>query len=79
MNWDRRDGDLALHVLMGFEMAAGEGGEVALRLEFAKVQEQMTGHSPPAAEQLVMTAETADALAMELMAVANRARGAASN
>ena len=75
MTLDRRDdGELKLHVLIGYEMAAGEGGEVALRLEFAKVQEQLTGHAPPAAEQLVMTADAAEAMGMQLVAVAAGAR-----
>lgn len=80
MNWTRRpDGDLQLVPLMGYGMAAGESGEVALRLEFAKAQEQLTGHAPPAAEQIVMTADNAEALAMELLAVVRRARGEPSN
>lgn len=80
MNWSRRpDGEMQLAPLTGYAMAAGEGGEVALRLEFAKVQEQLTGHTPPASEQLVMTADNAEALAMELLTVARRGRGDATN
>ena len=80
MNWRTRpDGDLDLSVLTGFELAAGEGREVAIRLEHAVVQEQLDGQRPPEAVQLVMTAAAAEALAAELMAVVHRSRGDTPN
>ena len=78
--WDRRqDGELNLTVLMSFELAVGEGQEVAVRIEHATTQEELFEQAPPKAVQLVMDADAADALAADLILAANRARGAASN
>ena len=72
MNWTRRpNGELKL--------AAGEGGKLAVRLEHAETQEQLTGHAPQVTAQLVMNAEAAEALGIELIATANRLRDVASN
>lgn len=80
MRWiTRPDGELKLSVLMGFELASASGDAVALRLEHAETQDQLKQHAPPATAQIVMKPDAAEALGMELIAAANRARGAASN
>ena len=80
MNWNRRpEGELKLSVLMGFELASADGAAVAVRLEHAETQDQLKQQAPAASAQLVMKPDAAEALGMELIAAANRARGVASN
>lgn len=80
MTWQRRpDGELKLSVMMRFELASATDGAVAVRLEHAETQDQLKQHAPPATAQIVMKPDAAEALGMELIAAANRARGAASN
>lgn len=80
MTWQRRaDGELKLSVLMGFELASAGGDAVAVRLDHAETQDQLNQHAPPTSAQLVMKPDAAEALGMELIAAAQRARGTASN
>ncbi len=77
MTWDRRDdGELQLVVLKGFEMAVAEGEALALRVEFAEVQEQLRDEMAPSAKQLVMSLDVAEALGHQLVEQARIARAA---
>ena len=70
-DWERKpDGDLKLSVLVAYDMAAGEGEAVALRIQHAVVQEQLDGDMIPHHVQLVMSAEAAAELGKDLTAAA---------
>ena len=76
MKWDYRDdGDLQLVVLQGFEIAVAEGEALALRVEFAEVQEQLRGDMGASAKQLLMSPTMAEALGLMLL---EQARAAAN-
>jgi len=75
MEWERRsDGDLKMAILRNAEMAVAPDQAVAMRLEYAEVQEQMTGAVPLTWIQLVMSPEDAEALAAEILQAALLAR-----
>lgn len=77
MDWERRDnGELTLVVLRGVEIAVAEGEALALRLEYAEVQEQLSGEMDLSAKQLVMTLDAAEALGRQLLEQAQMARAA---
>jgi hypothetical protein len=77
MTWDRRDdGELQLVVLKAFEMAVAEGEALALRVEFAEVQEQLRDQMAPSAKQLVMSLDVAETLGRQLVEQARMARAA---
>lgn len=51
MDWERReDGELKLVVLRDVEIAVAEGEALALRIEYAEVQEQLSGEMPLSAK-----------------------------
>jgi len=78
LDWDRRaNGDLTLTTLLGFEMAVAEGEALAVRVEFAEVQEQLRGEMSPSAKQIVMSLDTAEALGRQLIALAQVSRSPA--
>jgi hypothetical protein len=78
MSWDRRaDGGLRLEVLKAFEMAVAEGEALALRVEFAEVQEQLRDQMAQSAKQLVMSLDVAETLGRQLVEQARLARGSA--
>ena len=53
MEWDRReDGDLQLAIVRGFEIAVADSEALAVRIEFAEVQEQLSGAMPQSSKQL---------------------------
>ncbi|RZJ42342.1 MAG: hypothetical protein EON87_14835 [Brevundimonas sp.] len=75
MKWDtREDGDPTLAVLMGYELFVSEEAAIALRVEFAEVQEQLKGAAAPSAKQLVMNPEAAEALGQRLIEAARLSR-----
>nr|WP_315051017.1 hypothetical protein [uncultured Brevundimonas sp.] len=75
MDWERReDGELKLVVLRDVEIAVAEGEALALRIEYAEVQEQLSGEMPLSAKQLVMTLDAAEALGRQLLEQAQMAR-----
>jgi hypothetical protein len=77
MIWDTRDdGDPTLAVLLGYELFVSAENAIAIRLEFAEVQEQLTGGVPPSAKQLVMKPEAAEALGRRLIEAARLGRPA---
>ena len=77
MDWERReDGELKLVVLRDMEIAVAEGEALALRIEYAEVQEQLRGEMAPSAKQLVMTLDAAEALGRQLLEQAQMARAA---
>ena len=77
MDWERReDGELKLVVLRHVEIAVAEGEALALRIEYAEVQEQLRGEMALSAKQLVMTLNAAEALGQQLLGQAQRARTA---
>lgn len=51
----REDGDLKLAIVRGFEIAVADSEALAVRIEFAEVQEQLSGAMPPSSKQFVMT------------------------
>ena len=74
-DWGRKpDGDLNLAVLRYTELAVAADQAVAVRMEYAEVQEQMTGSVPLTVLQLVMSPEDAEALAAEILQAALLAR-----
>ncbi|RYG87042.1 MAG: hypothetical protein EON59_08515 [Alphaproteobacteria bacterium] len=71
MKWDTgEDGDPTLAVLMGYEFFVSDENAIAIRLEFAEVQEQLRGEAAPSAKQLVMKPEAAEALGQRLIEAA---------
>ena len=75
MDWERRDdGELKLVVLRDMEIAVAEGEALALRIEYAEVQEQLRGEMALSAKQLVMTLDAAEALGRQLLEQAQMAR-----
>lgn len=63
MEWERReDGKLVLSVLQNFELATFTNEALAIRLEFADVQEQLRGEMALSHKQLIMTPKAAAAL-----------------
>ena len=75
MKWDTRDdGNPVLAVLTGYELNISAEDAVAVRLEFAEVQEQLEGETPPSVKQLVMNADAAEALGKWLIDAAELAR-----
>lgn len=63
MEWERReDGELVLSVLQNFELATFTNEALAIRLEFADVQEQLRGEMALSHKQLIMTPKAAAAL-----------------
>ena len=75
MDWERReDGELKLVVLRDVESAVAEGEALALRVEYAEVQEQLSGDMSLSAKQLVMTLDAAEALGRQLLEQARMAR-----
>ena len=77
MEWERReDGELRLVVLRDLEIAVAEGEALALRIEYAEVQEQLRGEMAPSAKQIVMTLDAAEALGRQLLEQAQMARAA---
>ena len=75
MDWERRDdGELKLVVLRDVEIAVAEGEALALRVEYAEVQEQLSGEMALSAKQLVMTLDAAEALGRQLLEQAQMAR-----
>lgn len=63
MDWERRqDGELVLSVLQNFELATFTNAALAVRLEFADVQEQLRGEMALSHKQLIMTPRAAAAL-----------------
>ena len=77
MEWERReDGELKLVVLRDMEIAVAEGEALALRIEYAEVQEQLRGEMAPSAKQIVMTLDAAEALGRQLIEQAQMARSA---
>ena len=75
MDWERReDGELKLVVLRDVEIAVAEGEALALRIEYAEVQEQLRGEVALSAKQLVMTLDAAEALGRQLLEQAQMAR-----
>lgn len=77
MDWERRDdGELKLVVLRDVEIAVAEGEALALRVEYAEVQEQLSGDMPLSAKQLVMTLGAAEALGRQLLEQVQMARAA---
>ena len=60
MEWERReDGELFLSVLQNFELATFTNEALAIRLEFADVQEQLHGEMALSHKQLIMTPKAA--------------------
>lgn len=55
-------------------MAVAEGEALALRVEFAEVQEQLRDEMAPSAKQLVMSLDVAEALGHQLVEQARMAR-----
>ena len=75
MDWERReDGELKLVVLRDVEIAVAEGEALALRVEYAEVQEQLSGEMALSSKQLVMTLEAAEALGRQLLEQVQMAR-----
>lgn len=75
MEWDRReDGDLQLAIVRGFEIAVADSEALAVRIEFAEVQEQLSGTMAPSSKQLVMTPAMAEALGSMLLEQARMTR-----
>lgn len=63
MDWERRaDGELVLSVLQNFELATFTNEALAVRLEFADVQEQLRGDMALSHKQLILTPRAAAAL-----------------
>ena len=56
------------------EIAVAEGEALALRIEYAEVQEQLRGEMAPSAKQIVMTLDAAEALGRQLLEQAQMAR-----
>lgn len=79
MDWERReDGELVLSVLQNFELATFTNEALAVRLEFADVQEQLRGEMALSHKQLIMTpkaAATLGKLLVEQAALAGDAAG----
>lgn len=74
MEWDRReDGDLQLAIVRGFEIAVADSEALAVRIEFAEVQEQLSGAMAPSSKQLAMTPAMAEALGAMLLQQARMA------
>ena len=68
MEWKRRqDGELVLSVLQNFELATFTNEALAIRLEFADVQEQLRGEMALSHKQLIMTPKAAAVLGKLLM------------
>lgn len=75
MEWDRReDGDLQLAIVRGFEIAVAGSEALAVRIEYAEVQEQLSGAMAPSSKQLVMTPAMAEALGAMLLEQARMAK-----
>ncbi|MBJ7509716.1 hypothetical protein [Brevundimonas sp.] len=81
MEWERRqDGELVLSILQNFELATFTNEALAVRLEFADVQEQLRGEMALSNKQLIMTPKAAAALGkllVEQAALANPIKGEA--
>jgi hypothetical protein len=58
-------------------MAVAEGEALALRVEFAEVQEQLRGEMEPSVKQLVMSLDVAETLGRQLVEQAQMARASA--
>ncbi|KQS52589.1 hypothetical protein ASG17_15075 [Brevundimonas sp. Leaf363] len=80
MKWDtREDGDPTLAVLLGYELFVSDENAIAIRLEYAEVQEQLKGEAAPSAKQLIMKPEAAEALGQRLIEAARLSSSAAGS
>lgn len=77
MEWDTRpDGELLLALLRNVELAVAADHAVAIRFEFAEVEEQASGGMALSSKQFVLAPEAAEHLGKELPSAALLARKA---